>query len=1044
MNFPRYVYAIGGAGKNLLYTTLENEWILRELLRPQFAPTEVDVMIIDTAIIEENSDRGRIAEIEKNVARIEEEYRSNPLNTGQNIGRINITYKLLTKEMSLQSPHALIGIEDKVKKATGAKTWWINDSELGQDWSQKLMTKNNFQELNFSKGVYRKRAMGKAIFYKAISEGLFNININRSDKIDIVIGLGGGTGSGIAFDLARTVKNIQPTADVTLFGVLSTLNESPDEKANNFAMLGEIEHAYINGISPFKNVILIPMEVTEFPGREKASDIHERLLREFDETVPHIFVACHNNPAERLLTGFPSYAPFVIATSQVVRYNVESIKKLKDNLVGALSDKETSLKDEDDIYSIIRKFVDEFYPEEFQKGLSEDDKIFVKERLSKFNMVLNHELFRELNYNGVVILRKAVEDGISGSGSDEIEKQVMSIKSETDMISIGSEGYKEETDKTLYNILKKDVDAIDMLLNILSMVNNNVKNDLIRETLKIVAKADEDRSRNKLNKIREELNTLTIRKKQADAAVRTLEDGTNSYREKVVIQVNRNHDEWKQNEIRNIESLDKIDALSPTLNNDFSMLKTELGEYAHKIMSIKSVKALEVEPTKSIEDLINKIGQEMEPVGIYYVDKGIIMKSLTNLKEFKKAQIESAKSIPFLDKILRTNRVGKAREAKNKAMLKTAELSTDKIFDVSGSVVSGTYDYNIGNRISDKKEEILDAITNRIGNKFPKTAPSLLSDLRDVLRSPEKRREASIREIVLSDLGYDMDINKSENDIKARNTEIVGMSKDITIYKTLETVITKNIKDLLSSHVRHLKNYHDTIGNMGKDVIAMHKAKKDTVRYVMDIQPTNVYKATIAGANINNILEDRGEELILRQNLRDAINRTVDVRYNMLVRRVIENEKHDKRWSRSKVLNAFVTIANIDLAVIDSDDIIVHAFDIDKVNRSEWKSSWGDSWGVGMVLFVTGVPLDNIRSATDPSSGYYRYYKESEKTSLIFLHHSYMLEEGRFVKRKGIFNFEKEEDKDMLLQNDEIVEKVFSGNYEENKLADVFKIGGCK
>ena len=1039
MNFPRYIYAIGGAGKNLLYTTLEEEWILRELLRPQFAPTEVDVMIIDTAIIEENSDRGRIADIEKNVARIEEEYRSNPLNAGQNIGRINITYKLLTKEMSLQSPHALIGIEDKVKKATGAKTWWINDSELGKDWSQKLMTKNNFQELNFSKGVYRKRAMGKAIFYKAMSEGLFNININRSDKVDIIIGLGGGTGSGIAFDLARTVKNIQPTADVTLFGVLSTLNESPDEKANNFAMLGEIEHAYLNGISPFKNVILIPMEVTEFPGREKASDIHERLLREFDETVPHIFVACHNNPAERLLTGFPSYAPFIIATSQVVRYNVESIKKLKDNLIGALNDKEISLKDEEEVYSIIRKFVDEFYPEEFQKGLSDDDKTFIKERLSKFNMVLDHELFRELSYNGVTVLRKAVEDGISGSGSDEIEKQVASIKSETDMISIGSEGYKEETDKTLYNILKRDVDTIDMLLSVLNVANNNVRNDLVRETLKIVIKADEDRSRNKLNRIREELNILTVRKKQADSAVKALEEAQTSYRERVGKQVDRNHDEWKQNEFRNIESLDKIDTLLPTLNNDFSMLGNELEEYVHKIVGTKSVKALDVEPTKSIDDLTNKISQEMETIGIYYTDKGIVMKNLNNLKEFRRAQIEATKSIPILDKLLRTSRVGKTKDAKNKVMLKAAELVTDKIFDVSGSVVSSVYDYNIGNRISVRKDEILDAVTNRIKGKFPKAAPSLLSDLNAILKSPEKRREANIRDIVLSDLGYDLDIGKAESDIKTKNAEISGMSKDIAIYKTLETVITKNIKDFLSSHVRHLKSYHDTIANMGKDVNAMHKAKREVVRYVMDIQPTNIYKATIAGANINNILEDKGEDLILRQNLRDAINRTVDVRYNMLVRRVIENEKHDKRWSRSKVLNAFVTVANIDLAVIDADDIIVHAFDIDKVNRSEWKSSWGDSWGVGMVLFVTGVPLDNIRSATDPSSGYYRYYKESEKNSLIFLHHSYMLEEGRFIKRKGMFNFEKKEDKDMLLQNDEIVEKVFSENYEENKLADVFK-----
>ena len=409
MNFPRYMFVIGGAGKNLAYTTLEKEWILREILKPQFSPTEVDITIIDTAIVEENSDRERINGIEKNIAKIEEEYCADSVNTGQNIGRINITYKLLTKEMNLQSPYALIGIEDKVKKATGATTWWINDSELGQDWPKKVMTKENFQELNFSKGVYRKRAIGKAIYYKAISEGLFNININSSAQIDIIVGLGGGTGSGIAFDLAKKLKTIQPTADITLFGVLSTLNESPDEKANNFAMLGEIEHAYLQNKSPFKEVILVPMEVTEFPGREQASDTHERLLREFDETVPHILVAYHNNQAERLFTGFPDFAPFIIATSQFVRYNVESIKKLKDNLISALNNKEVSLKNEEDIYNAIKKFVEEFYPVEFQKGISEEDKTFIRERLAKFNMVLEHELFQELNYNGVVLLKRSLK-----------------------------------------------------------------------------------------------------------------------------------------------------------------------------------------------------------------------------------------------------------------------------------------------------------------------------------------------------------------------------------------------------------------------------------------------------------------------------------------------------------------------------------------------------------------------------------------------------------------------------------------------------------
>ena len=81
------------------------------------------------------------------------------------------------------------------------------------------------------------------------------------------------------------------------------------------------------------------------------------------------------------------------------------------------------------------------------------------------------------------------------------------------MISIGNEGYKEETDKILYNILKKDVDMIDVMRSILNETNNYVNDDLVRDTLKIIIKVDEDRTRNKLNTLRSEITRLSGRRK---------------------------------------------------------------------------------------------------------------------------------------------------------------------------------------------------------------------------------------------------------------------------------------------------------------------------------------------------------------------------------------------------------------------------------------------------------------------------------------------------------------------------------------------------
>ena len=228
-----------------------------------------------------------------------------------------------------------------------------------------------------------------------------------------------------------------------------------------------------------------------------------------------------------------------------------------------------------------------------------------------------------------------------------------------------------------------------------------------------------------------------------------------------------------------------------------------------------------------------------------------------------------------------------------------------------------------------------------------------------------------------------------------------------------------------------MKKYHDNMINIGKDVQAMSKAEKDVIRYIMDIQPTNIFRATATGANINNILEDKSESLVLKQNLQDGIEREIDNRYNILVRRVIESQDNTKRWDKTKLMNLFVTLANVSPSDIDSKVAITNSFSIDKENYSEWKCPWGDTWGVGLVLFVAGVPFDNVRNIIDPRAGYYQYYNIVEKNGGAFFHHSYLLDKGKFIRRKKIFNIEDENDKQLLFQSDKDLISLYSQNYEE-------------
>lgn len=1045
MKFPRYMFAIGGAGKNLVYTTLEKEWILRELLKPQFVATTMDVIIIDTAIGEENHDMEKIEKIKSNIRTLEEEYRNNSAKN-KNVGRINITYRLLTKEMTLQSPFDLIGIGNRVKLATGADIWWINDPEqLGEDWSKKIITRENFKELNFAKGVYRKRAIGKAIYYKAISEGKFDIDLIQTAQVDIIVGLGGGTGSGMAFDLANELKKIQPTANITLFGILSTLDESPDEKTNNFAMISEIEHGYLNGITPMKEVVLVPMEITRYPGREKASDEHERLLREFDETFPYILVSFHNNPAQRIFEGLPDYAPFIIATSQLVRYNVEAIRRLKERLIEAMGDKEKSLRDEESVYNDIKKFIEDFYPEESSSKigkLPDEDRTYIRERLSKFNMILDHELFKELNYNSVIHLKKAVDAGMMGIESSDIERQISSIKSETDTITIEHEGYREDTDASLYKILRKDIETIDIMKDTLVSANN-IQDNIIRDTLKIIIKLDEYSLGRQLNKIRDEIDKLNARKRSIEGIAKSLESEISNFEEKIQKDIEDNSKEWKKNEIRSIQSLDPIDNSITAIGNSFADLKSELTEFITRISSYKSPKNINDEPIKSVENIIDKIQQEFEKIGMYYEDKNVIIRSMMNVKELRKAQIVVKRGIPIFDKILKmagikTGHIKEVNDAKNKISLKSTELNTDSIFGIRDDTISYVYEYNVSQKLNDKKDDIINNIVGRAKEKFPNTSPVLLSNLKQTLQNHIKREDANIGEIIRSHLNYDENIGKRKGELENRKAEILQVSNNVDRFKIFESIILKNIKDALGRHSKYLKNYYDNISKIEKDVKSMMKAEKDVIRYIMEMQPANIYRATVTGANINNILEDPGEVLLLKQNLQDGTERTIDTRYNTLVRRVIENKDHTRRWERSKIMNSIVTIANISPENIESRKTITDAFSVAIENYSEWRCPWGDSWGVGLTLFIAGVPIDNIRNVTDARAGYYRYYKNIADTGVIFFHHSYMLEKGKFVKRKRIFNLDNDEDKELFLGNIQDVKSIFAQNYDEIDIKNSF------
>jgi len=128
------------------------------------------------------------------------------------------------------------------------------------------------ENLDFAKGVVRKRGLGKGIYYKAYSEDdemSSIVDLPQKGEVAIIAGLGGGTGSGILVDLAYHLKEQHPTSEITLFGVLPNHTEGIKESTNAHAVLSELEHLRLEGDSPFEDYVLVPIDPTGFDGKKE-------------------------------------------------------------------------------------------------------------------------------------------------------------------------------------------------------------------------------------------------------------------------------------------------------------------------------------------------------------------------------------------------------------------------------------------------------------------------------------------------------------------------------------------------------------------------------------------------------------------------------------------------------------------------------------------------------------------------------------------------------------------------------------------------------
>lgn len=425
LDFPDTIYGLGGAGKEIVLQLFEQDWFAIEAMRGRYGT--IDIHLVDTATENRDDDDTRVRTLDDRTNDLE--YRMHEHLDDVSVGELTFETTYVTENINTNSVAHINGQESiqRVLTNTDADYWWVTDRDLADPSTPGDL-------LEFRKGVIRRRALGKAFHYKAMAEdtayqSIFNLP-GSNEYIAIFAGLAGGTGSGMAIDVARKLRQDHPATNITLFATLPTLRETADERANAYAALSELEHFWINEDGyenrPFNNIVLFPLDPT---GHE--TEVRDPKLLEVDKALSYAVIGYYNNKdIDTAVKGATGYAPFTMAVPQVIQYNIQAINEAKQRATDTLDRKRKALNAEAELYDLIEDFLDEHYPEVGEEELSRTDIEHLKRRLRQFREFVEFELFDQLEYDAVDVGEELL---VSLFGTEYEEKSLDDIVAETEL-----------------------------------------------------------------------------------------------------------------------------------------------------------------------------------------------------------------------------------------------------------------------------------------------------------------------------------------------------------------------------------------------------------------------------------------------------------------------------------------------------------------------------------------------------------------------------------------------------------------------------------
>jgi len=970
------------------------------------------VTILDTAEGEENQDRQRINDLRDKIHQTKGELRDS--DAGR-VGDIDIEYKLITEDIQLNGSIDLIG-EDAVDRITAGngmdrEDWWLKEGYINEN-------------LDFAKGVVRKRGLGKSIYYKAYAEDdsiSTYVDLPEKGKVSILAGLGGGTGSGVLIDLAQHLQQKQRTAEITLFGVLPNHTEGTKESTNAYAALSELEYLSLTDENVFKDIVLLPIDPTGFDGKTGDTIQSSRLLDELDEALIYLLLSYYNTQnLEDPFADSPSYAPFTIGVPQVLRYNVEAINEGRSALRDIINEKREAINAEREIYSEVERLLASQYGADLDGNLRDLDEADLEQRLEEVEALVELDLFSELNYESVEVFHEIIQD--AKREADDIESQIDIINGSLRAVNTSSgenRNFVDDIDQGLAEILEDDLQLIARRKSFLKQ--KQVASDAqIRDAIKYLLDA-EDGAVNpgvKLNQLEAKLDEFRERRGRLEDRLDDAQAELQEAREEQSNEVNREASRLRQSIAEDVQTFQEFDETE--IKAAVSDLENALNKYRTNVVNAESETETQSITKGPVTSALDDVEQLLEPLHVEFnSDRQDINASLSALRQARQAFLKMNEDEGTLEKI--TPWTSSSEEEREEAY-KTFRMQKTKLDDKdvyslgpAGSNFSAELEYDpqsllheVGREHNAIKSGIVDELKSQVGESHTGYVDDFRSELERGGSLPQLMDIA--RDAIREDL---VDTGDIQNRIDEAEEELADSNTSIERYESVLDVF-QDMTARRDAFVEHLSSFRSKREGYAEEDDRSVVTEREESAYVSNIQPSDVFRATgdddIADSQL---LKGEDERRRIRNELQDLTENAREQRYTGLRRRKIAKDR--SRYDEMKIRAAVSSraIDQIPPDALDFEDVFSGAFDLGGSGKrvespyTSWQNEFGDRWDIGLGVFIDGVFLDNLRKVVN-ADGYRDGYQRrlDELGDDIIAHHSYGLSEGWYTRREGLLNLE--------------------------------------